>query len=68
MKDEYKIVYNPNNYIFKNEVWIKGTVQDTIYGVTMDFPMTRKIAAYRQEDKAHEAAHYWKELQQFKGE
>lgn len=68
MKDVYTIVSNPNNYIFKHEVWIKGTVQDTVHGVTMDFPITHRVASYRKENKAKEAVVYWKELQQFKGE
>ena len=68
MKDTYEILVNPDNFIFKYEIWVKGTIQDTIHGTTLDFPMCRKIGQYRTAQKAQDKVDYYLAYQYFKGE
>lgn len=68
-KDQFTIIYNPNRYILKHEIWCKGAVtyHDT-RGYSYTETATRCINAYKSEEKASLAKKYYESIQEFKGE
>jgi hypothetical protein len=68
-KDKFTVIYNPNNLFLKHEIWCKGdvTYHDT-RGYSYTETVTRRINAYKSEDKASLAKKYYESVQEFKGE
>lgn len=68
-KDQFTVVFNPNNYILKHEIWWKGyvTYHDT-RGYSHTQMTSRCIKAYKSEEKASLAKKYYESVQEFKGE
>jgi hypothetical protein len=66
-KDVYKVIHNPNNYIFHYEVWVKGEREEYLgAGRSNTYEVAKCISSWRTEKKAREVAKYWEDLQAFK--
>jgi hypothetical protein len=68
-KDQFTVIYNPNRYLMKYEIWCKGNVthHDT-RGYSHTQTVTRCINAYKSEEKAALAKKYYESVQEFKEE
>lgn len=64
-KDEYKVIHNPMNLIFKWEVWCRGEVVE-YRGYVNRFESTRRIATCRSQESAENFIKYWKEVAEFR--
>jgi len=68
-KDQFAIIYNPNRYLTKHEVWCKGVVTShDNFGNMHTCTRSRCINAYKSEEKASLAKKYYESIQEFKGE
>jgi len=69
MKDEFKVIYSPTNFLNKWELYVKGE-QNYVdaFGEYLSRVTTRKIGAYRKESIASAQKAYFEAKQEFAGE
>lgn len=64
----YKVIPNPNNYIFKFEVWYKGVVEgQDANGYKAEVEVCKVIKKCRSQAEADAYIQYQKDIASFKG-
>lgn len=65
---KYEVIHNPNNLVFKHEVWYSGKAagQDS-EGFRVERDVCKKVEAFVTQEKAEAYIKYQKDIRQFRG-